>query len=73
MDIELYGLPPAQYTDYAGLVECASPAEVRQAVRRRLSSRDLAITIVATAKDVRAPLERLPGLEDLSVVPYDRV
>jgi zinc protease len=73
LDIELYGLPPEQYTDYPRLVESASPAEVRQAVRRRLSSRDLAITIVATAKDVQASLERLPGLTDMSVVPYDRV
>jgi zinc protease len=73
MDIELYGLPPEHYAQYTRLVQRVKPAEVREAVRRRLSSRDLAIAIVATAKDVRPALERLPGLTELSVVPYDHV
>jgi zinc protease len=73
MDVELYGLPPEHYTDYTRLVQKVKPVEVREAVRRRLSSQDLAIAVVATAKDVRAALERLPGLAELTVVPYDHV
>ncbi len=73
MDVELYGLPAEHYTDYERLVSRVKASEVREAVRSRLSSRDLAVAIVATASDVRDGLAALPGVRELTVVPFDRV
>jgi hypothetical protein len=42
-------------------------------LRKRLSRRDLAIVVVATAKDVERDLAQLPGVSSVSVVPFDRV
>ena len=42
------------------------------AVRRRISTRDLAIVVVGTAHELRSDFEALPGVDRVDVVPFDR-
>lgn len=72
VDCEVYGLPRDHYRHTVKRVRGVKLADAREAVKRRLSSKDLVITVTATAKDVRDELEKLPGLRSVEVVPYDR-
>ncbi|MFW6085806.1 MAG: M16 family metallopeptidase [Myxococcota bacterium] len=73
MDCEVYGLPPDHWRQFTKRVRQVKRAEANEALKKRLSARDLAIVVVATAKDVRKDFEALPGVTSVEVVPYDRV
>ena len=73
LDIELFDLPPEHHRQFVQRVRAVKPDEARDAVRRRISPRDLAIVVVGTASELRASLEALPGVVDLTVVPYDKI
>jgi zinc protease len=73
VETRIFKLP----TDYnTGFVRAASKVtrkSTRLAVQNRLSTRDLAICLVATAKDVLPALQKLPGIDSLQIVPFDRL
>jgi hypothetical protein len=48
-------------------------ADANQALQKRLSRKNLAMTVVATASQLRPELAALKGLDDLKVVPFNRV
>jgi zinc protease len=69
----IFNLPPDYHDGYPQHVTDTTRADVNAALRKRLSRRDLAIVVVATAKDVERDLAKLPGVSSVSVVPFDRV
>lgn len=70
MDDAIYGLPADHWKRFTQRVRAVKRADANAAVERRLSPRDLAIVVVATAEDVRPAFEDLPGVTSLDVVPY---
>ena len=72
LDVELLGIPRSYVEKYDELVACVSREEANDATRARISSRDLTIVVVATATEVAAAFERLPGVKSLEIVPFDR-
>lgn len=71
IEAELMGLPidfTARLVDRIGGVDLDS---VNKSVKRRLSAKNLAIIVVATASDVREGIEKLPGIGSVEVVPFD--
>jgi zinc protease len=73
IEAELFGLPADYFDAFVGRVKRVSVEDANAALIRRLSRRDLAITVVATASELKAQLARLPGLRETQVVPFDRV
>lgn len=72
LECELYGLPEDTWRRYVKNVRGVRLADAREAVKRRLSTRNLAAVLVATAKDVRKQLEQVPGVQSVDTVRYDR-
>ena len=72
LDVELLGIPRRYVEKYDELVAGVSREEANDATRARISSRDLTIVVVATATEVAAAFERLPGVKSLEIVPFDR-
>jgi zinc protease len=72
MDCDVYGLPLDHWKRFERRVRGVSRAAANAALRRRLTSRDLCIVVVATAKDVEAGLAALPGVTSVEVVDYTR-
>ncbi|MFW6050953.1 MAG: M16 family metallopeptidase [Myxococcota bacterium] len=73
IDCEVYGLPPDHWRRFTKLVRGVKRADANAALKKRLSARDLAIAVVATADDVRADFEALPGVSSIEVLPYDKL
>ena len=73
IEAELFGLPADYFDAFVSRVKRVSVADANAALARRLSRRDLAITVVATAGELEAQLARLPGVRETQVVPFDRV
>ncbi len=71
VEAEVHGLPRAFHERFVERVSAVELPAARSAVQRRLSSRDLTIALVATARDVVSSLERL--VDDVRVVPFDRL
>ncbi len=72
IDEAVVPLPRGFYDSYLDRVRSVTRDDVNAALRRRLSSRDLLVSIVATAKDMRASLEKaIPGLAETRVIPFD--
>ena len=70
---EIHGLPEAFYSRYVEHVGGVTVEQARDAVRSRLSARDLSIVLVASAAEVAGPLAKLPGVAQVEVVPFDAV
>ncbi|MDQ3031169.1 MAG: insulinase family protein [Myxococcota bacterium] len=73
LDSEVQGMPPDFYRRFVEHVSAVTMPRATEAVRARLSHDDLSIVLVATAAPILDRLERLPGVRELSVVPFDRV
>lgn len=73
VEIEIFDLPADYHSGFSRCVHEVSVDAANAAVRRRLSHEDLAIVVVATAKDLTAELAKLPGVRSVQVVPFDRV
>jgi zinc protease len=73
LDVELLGVPRRYVDSYDALVAGVSRSDAIEATRRRISPRDLAIVVVATAADVATSFESIPGVQSLEVVPFDRL
>jgi zinc protease len=70
VDAEVHGLPRAFHERFVERVRAVELGAARASVARRLSSDDLTIALVATAKDVEAPLR---AMGDVRVIPFDRI
>ncbi|MDH5674107.1 MAG: insulinase family protein [Myxococcales bacterium] len=73
LDIELFNWPADHHTGMVEAVGAVGCPDIARALSRRLSARDLMITVVATASELQPQLESLPGIESVQVVPFDRV
>lgn len=71
IDEELFGLRRGFLRDYPTHVRGVTLDEANAAVARRISRRDVAIVLVASADDVLPGLARLPGVQTVERVPYD--
>lgn len=72
LDVRLLDLPKRYFKDYVERVEAVTLDEVNAAIRRRIDPEHLVITVVATANEHRAALERgVKGLDSTTVVPFD--
>lgn len=72
LDTRLLDLPQRYFKDYVDRVQAVTLDEVNDALRRRIRPDDLLVTVVATAGEHRAALEKaIPGLATTRVVPFD--
>lgn len=71
VEAEVQGLPRAFHERFVERVGEVELDGARAAIHRRLSSRDLTIAVVATARDVLPSLR--PLVDDVRVVPFDHV
>jgi len=70
LDVWLYDLPADYFTAYTTRIEQVSVAQVNAALTRRLSSKNLVITVLATDSEIGAALRSLPDLDSVQVVPF---
>jgi zinc protease len=73
VDTKIFKLPADYYAGFSRAAGKVSRKSARLAVQRRLSTRDLAICLVATAKDVLPALQKLPGIDSVQIVPFDKL
>lgn len=73
LDEVLYDLPAGYHSEYVERVRATTLEEVNAAIQKRITPKDLVVTVVGTASaiqdDVKAKIE---GLESVEVVPFDR-
>lgn len=73
IDEAVFGLPFGTYAKGFERVRTLKREEVQRAIRKHVPREDLVIALVATAKDVRRDLEKLPGVASVEVVPHKSV
>ncbi len=71
VDVELFGLPPDHPYTFVERIRAVRREDANAAIARRLTAKDLAIVLVATASEVVPGLEKLPSVREVTVVPYD--
>jgi zinc protease len=72
LSAEIVGLPPAFVDEFPARVRAVTAADVKAAISRRIRARDLAITMVATAADMRRRLlDAKVEPSAVDVVPFD--
>ena len=72
LDTSLYGLPENYHSEYLQRVANVDTRRANEAIRKRISDRDLLITVVGTASDIEAPLGRaIEDLTSVEVLPFD--
>jgi zinc protease len=70
---ELFDLPADYHSGFSKRVAEVTRDSANAALRKRLSRRDQAIVVVATAQQLQPQLRKLPRVRELRVVPFDRV
>jgi zinc protease len=73
LDIELFGWPKSHHSRFIERVKRVSREQMRRALPRRLSRSDQVLTLVATADQLVPELEKLPGVQQIDVVPFDEI
>jgi len=73
IEAELFGLPADYFEGFVRRVQAVTRKDANAALQKRLSRRDLAITVVATASQLKKELSQIARLDDVKVVPFDRV
>jgi zinc protease len=73
LDVELYGLRPDFYSGFVDRIREVTRDQVNASLRARLSKRDLAVVLVATAAELRDQLASLPGIVSVKTIPYDQI
>jgi len=73
LDIELLGIPRSYIEKHDELVAGVDRQRANDSTRARISTRDLIIVVVATANDVVASFEALPGVQSVEILPFDEV
>lgn len=72
VEVDLMDLPAGYYTRYLDHVRAVTLDEVNAALRRRIPVRDLVLSVVCTAADLRRDLEAaIPDLRSTRVLPFD--
>jgi zinc protease len=72
LDSLLYDLPPGYYEDYLEHVKATTLEAAHRAVEQRISEKDLLITVVGTAAQIKGAVEdAIDGLSSSEVVPFD--
>jgi zinc protease len=72
VDVEVLSLPADYHSGYARHVEAVSLEDANAAVRRRVAKDDMVVTVVGTADEIRAAVEKaIPRLAETRVVPFD--
>jgi len=72
IEVDLLDLPRTYYTRYLDHLRDVTLDDVNAALRRRLPVKDLVLSVVCTAEELRAPLEAaIPHLRGTSVLPFD--
>jgi zinc protease len=72
LDEELYGLPPGYHTNYVDQVRAVTLEQINAAIRARITPDDLLVTVVGTASEIQAPIERaIAGLASTEIVPFE--
>jgi zinc protease len=72
VEVDLLDLPEDYYTRYLDRLRAVTLDEVNAALRKRLKVRDLVLSVVCTAAELRAPLEAaVPHLRGTAVLPFD--
>ncbi len=72
VDIELYNLPRDYFSKHIEQVRAVSLTAANRALKKRLSAKNLAIVLLATASEVKDGLAALPGVARVDIVPFDR-
>lgn len=72
LDALTHDVPRAFHERFEGLVREVTGDVAREAVRTRISAKDVQVVVVATAKDVAKELEAIEGVSHFEVVPFDR-
>lgn len=73
IDAVLFELPKGYRESFPRNVKGVTRDSAHDAVRKRLSSKDQLIVVVATASKLQRSLSELPGLSDVRVIPFNRV
>jgi zinc protease len=72
LDVETLGLPADYFSSWTERVRAVTPESATAAVKNRLRTSDLLVVVVGTAAQVLEPLRSaVPGLSEVSVVPFD--
>jgi len=71
IDVELFGLPRDFYLRFVERIQSVTRSEANEALARRLSAKDLAIVLVATADQLKDQLADLPGVKRVDTVAFD--
>jgi zinc protease len=72
LEADLYDLPPGYHARYLEHVEAVDLAAANEAVRARLSERDLVIGVVGTHAEIgEAIAAAIPDLASVTVAPFD--
>lgn len=72
IEVELFGLAPDFYLRFVDHIRKVTRAEVHAALTHRLSTKDLAIVLVATADNLKQQLAALPGVQRVETIPFDK-
>jgi zinc protease len=68
---ELVGLPPDAVETYPARLSALQVPAIRRIPQRYLSATDLVIVVVGTAAHLQKPLEQLPFVQGVTVLPFD--
>ncbi len=71
VDERVLGLRRGWFDGLTERFERVTVEDVNAALRRRLSADDVLVTVVATASELRGPLEKVGGFDSVRVVPFD--
>ncbi len=72
LDVEILGLPADYYSGYTKRIETTKLQDVNSAIKRRISTTDLVIAVVGTAKDTFDAVRDACGeLASASVIAFD--
>jgi zinc protease len=71
LDVALYDLPPDYYSAFVERVQAVTRAEVNDALLKRLSPKDLVLSVVATESEIGDSLRKAAQTTSCEVIPYD--
>jgi zinc protease len=71
IDVEIFGLAPDFFLRFVENIQSVTQADVQAALAKRLSTKDLAIVLVATADALKEQLAALPGVRQVATLPFD--
>jgi zinc protease len=72
MEVRLYDLPGDYFKGYIERVSKVTLEQVNAALKARLAPQDLVFSVLATESQVGEALRKLPGLESVTVIPFDQ-